>query len=91
MGQDLRAHYPQLRGIVIMSPHWMSPFVEVMAHPRLQPGMTLAAFLRRCTSCSTLHQAALLWRRKWQICSAHRALVRAWIPIAPWTMALGCP
>ncbi|QTW18337.1 dioxygenase [Comamonas kerstersii] len=32
-GKDLRAHHPQLRGIVIMSPHWMSPFVEVMAHP----------------------------------------------------------
>lgn len=76
-GKDLRAHHPQLRGIVIMSPHWMSPLWKSWPTPRLQPGMTLAAFLRRCTSCSTLHQAALLWRRKWQICSAHRALVRA--------------
>ena len=33
-GQALRAQFPQLRGVVIMSPHWMSPFVEVMANPQ---------------------------------------------------------
>ena len=32
-GQTLRAQFPQLRGVVIMSPHWMSPFVEVMSNP----------------------------------------------------------
>ena len=32
-GQALRTKFPQLRGIVIMSPHWMSPFVEVMSNP----------------------------------------------------------
>lgn len=33
-GQALRSRYPQLRAVVIMSPHWMSPTVEVMAHPQ---------------------------------------------------------
>ena len=32
-GKALRKQFPQLRGVVIMSPHWMSPGVEVMAHP----------------------------------------------------------
>lgn len=32
-GKALRVQFPQLRGVVIMSPHWMSPGVEVMAHP----------------------------------------------------------
>lgn len=32
-GQALRAHYPQLRGVVIMSPHWMAHGVQVMSNP----------------------------------------------------------
>ena len=34
-GSALRAEYPQLRGVVVMSPHWMSRGLEVMA--ALQP------------------------------------------------------
>ncbi|MEZ2740401.1 DODA-type extradiol aromatic ring-opening family dioxygenase [Comamonas jiangduensis] len=33
-GQDLRARYPQLRGVVIMSPHWMARGVRVMGNPQ---------------------------------------------------------
>ena len=33
-GQDLRARYPQLRGVVIMSPHWMARGVRVMSNPQ---------------------------------------------------------
>ena len=32
-GQELRVQYPQLRGVVIMSPHWMTPGVQVMSNP----------------------------------------------------------
>lgn len=32
-GQELRAQYPQLRGVVIMSPHWMAEGVQVMSNP----------------------------------------------------------
>lgn len=32
-GQTLRAQYPQLRGVVIMSPHWMAHGVQVMSNP----------------------------------------------------------
>lgn len=32
-GQALRAQYPQLRGVVIMSPHWMAQGVQVMSNP----------------------------------------------------------
>ena len=32
-GQDLRAQFPQLRGVVIMSPHWMAPGIQVMTNP----------------------------------------------------------
>jgi 4,5-DOPA dioxygenase extradiol len=32
-GKTLRAQYPQLRGVVIMSPHWMAPGVQVMSNP----------------------------------------------------------
>lgn len=32
-GQRLRMHYPQLRGVVIMSPHWMAQSVQVMTNP----------------------------------------------------------
>ena len=32
-GQALRAQYPQLRGVVIMSPHWMAHGVQVMSNP----------------------------------------------------------
>lgn len=32
-GHALRAQFPQLRGVVIMSPHWMASKIEVMAHP----------------------------------------------------------
>ena len=35
-GTALRAQFPQLRGVVIMSPHWMSPFAEVMSNPHPQ-------------------------------------------------------
>ena len=35
-GAALRTQFPQLRGVVIMSPHWMSPFVEVMSTPQPQ-------------------------------------------------------
>ncbi len=31
-GQALRQHHPGLRGVVILSPHWMAHGVEVMAH-----------------------------------------------------------
>jgi len=31
---DLRARFPALRGIVVMSPHWMARGVQVMAGPR---------------------------------------------------------
>lgn len=34
-GRQLRAQYPQLRGVVILSPHWMSRELEVMS--TLQP------------------------------------------------------
>ncbi len=30
-GQALRARFPGLRGVVILSPHWMAPSIEVMA------------------------------------------------------------
>ena len=33
-GQGLRAQYPGLRGVVIMSPHWMSRSVQVMTGPQ---------------------------------------------------------
>lgn len=33
-GRALRAEYPQLRGVVIMSPHWMSRGLEVMTASR---------------------------------------------------------
>lgn len=32
-GQSLRTQYPQLRGVVIMSPHWMSSGAQVMSNP----------------------------------------------------------
>lgn len=32
-GETLRAQYPQLRGVVIMSPHWMAQNVHVMTNP----------------------------------------------------------
>lgn len=32
-GRDLRARHPHLRGVVIMSPHWMSQGVRVMSAP----------------------------------------------------------
>ena len=32
-GQDLRTQFPQLRGVVILSPHWMSRGVQVMSNP----------------------------------------------------------
>jgi len=33
-GQSLRADFPQLQGIVLLSPHWMGPGLEVMASAR---------------------------------------------------------
>ena len=33
-GDELRAHYPHLRGVVVLSPHWMSRDLEVMATPK---------------------------------------------------------
>lgn len=32
-GKAVRAQYPQLRGVVIMSPHWMAQGVQVMSNP----------------------------------------------------------
>ena len=32
-GQQLRAQFPQLRGVVILSPHWMTKGVQVMSTP----------------------------------------------------------
>lgn len=32
-GQALRTQFPQLRGVVIMSPHWMAHGVQVMSNP----------------------------------------------------------
>lgn len=34
LGFALRKQYPALRGIVIMSPHWMAPTAQVMSHPQ---------------------------------------------------------
>ncbi|MEG0315401.1 MAG: class III extradiol ring-cleavage dioxygenase [Comamonas sp.] len=33
-GKKVRAQYPQLRGVVIMSPHWMVQGVQVMSNPQ---------------------------------------------------------
>ena len=33
-GEQLRAQYPALRGVVIMSPHWMARSVQVMTGPQ---------------------------------------------------------
>ena len=33
-GDELRAQYPHLRGVVVLSPHWMSRDLEVMATPK---------------------------------------------------------
>ena len=33
-GQRLRAQFPQMRGVVILSPHWMAPDIQVMSHPQ---------------------------------------------------------
>ena len=33
-GANLRARYPDLRGVVIMSPHWMAPTPQVMTGPQ---------------------------------------------------------
>lgn len=33
-GKELRAQFPQLRGVVIMSPHWMAQGVQVMSNPQ---------------------------------------------------------
>ena len=33
-GQDLRAQFPQLRGVVVMSPHWMARTPQVMTGPQ---------------------------------------------------------
>jgi 4,5-DOPA dioxygenase extradiol len=35
-GQTLRTQFPQLRGVVIMSPHWMAQAVQVMSNPAPQ-------------------------------------------------------
>lgn len=32
-GQGLRAQHPQLQGVVILSPHWMTPGLDVMSNP----------------------------------------------------------
>ncbi|HNZ90909.1 MAG TPA: class III extradiol ring-cleavage dioxygenase [Acidovorax sp.] len=33
-GQDLRAQFPQLRGVVVMSPHWIARTPQVMTGPQ---------------------------------------------------------
>ena len=33
-GQSLKSHYPGLRGVVIMSPHWMARSAQVMTGPQ---------------------------------------------------------
>jgi len=45
-GQTVRAQYPQLRGVVIMSPHWMAQGVQVMTHPQPETWHDFGGFPR---------------------------------------------
>lgn len=45
-GQGLRAAWPQLRGVVIMSPHWMGQGLEVMASARPETWHDFGGFPR---------------------------------------------
>lgn len=45
-GQTVRAQYPQLRGVVMMSPHWMAPGVQVMTHPQPETWHDFGGFPR---------------------------------------------
>ena len=45
-GQNLRAQFPQLRGVVIMSPHWMAHGVHVMTNPTPETWHDFSGFPR---------------------------------------------
>ena len=89
-GQALRAQFPGLRGVVVMSPHWMARGVRVTTGASLPHGTTLAAFRRRCMNCNTPRRAHRRWRRRCWICWLPQAWPRKAMHSAPSTMVPGC-
>ncbi len=70
-GQELKAQFPGLRGVVVMSPHWMARSPLVMAGAQPATWHDFGGFRPRCTSCSTRPQARLHWRLKcWKLLGA---------------------
>ncbi len=89
-GQDLRARYPQLRGVVIMSPHWMARGVRVMSNPQPED---LARFWWSSPQLYTLQYPApgapALAQEVLGLCSK-QVLPQKPTCVAPWITVHGC-
>lgn len=89
-GQSLKSQYPGLRGVVVMSPHWMARSAQVMTGPQPATWHDFGGFLPRCTSCSTPLRAHPLWRKKFWVCCRLLAWRPRAMPRVPLTTAPGC-
>lgn len=90
-GQGLRAQFPALRGVVIMSPHWMARTPQVMTGPQPATWHDFGGFPPALYQLQYPRPVPRRWRRKcWPCCrlrtcppkAMHRPLDHgAWVPL----------
>ena len=89
-GQSLKSQYPGLRGVVIMSPHWMARSAQVMTGPQPATWHDFGGFPAALYQLQYPAPAHPRWRRRCWACCKPLAWPPKVTPHAPLTMAPGC-